>query len=171
MRQIHGLEKLVEQQPGRLNAQKLTELLLTDLRDCRCSIYGTIGDDDKVLLAELALLPDSLAYEMFDQRIDLIVAGPILRNDCVPLTYRLQGEQFALSGRCSMIPGSVVWIYICSAVIPGWSATSPARNSPFPSSRCCKCCSALVLTLINPALRRIWGTMRFRSRASARAIG
>jgi hypothetical protein len=103
MRQIHGLEKLVEQQPSRLNAQKLAELLLTDLRDCRCSIYGTIGDDDKVLLAELALLPESLAYEMFDQRIDLIVAGPILRNDCVPLIYRLQGERFALSGRCSMI--------------------------------------------------------------------
>ncbi|OAI06031.1 hypothetical protein A1353_10105 [Methylomonas methanica] len=103
MRQIHGLEKLVEQQPGRLNAPKLAELLLTDLRECRCSIYGTIGDDDKVLLAELGLLPESLEYEMFDQRIDLIVAGPILRNDCVPLIYRLQGEQFAISGRCSMI--------------------------------------------------------------------
>lgn len=103
MRQIHGLEKLVEQQPGRLNAPKLAELLLTDLRECRCSIYGTICDDDKVLLAELDLLPDSLEYEMFDQRIDLIVAGPILRNDCVPLIYRLQGEQFAISGRCSMI--------------------------------------------------------------------
>ncbi|WP_446808522.1 hypothetical protein ACH50O_14680 [Methylomonas sp. 2BW1-5-20] len=103
MRQIHGLEKLVEQQSGRLNAQKLADLLLTDLRQCRCSIYGTIGDDDKVLLAELDLLADSLEYEMFDQRIDLIVAGPILRNDCVPLIYRLQGEQFAISGRCSMI--------------------------------------------------------------------
>lgn len=103
MRQIHGLEKLIEQQPGRLNAQKLAELLLADLRACRCSIYGTIGDDDKVLLAELDVLPDSLTYEMFDQRIDLIVEGPILRNDCVPLIYRLQGEQFAISGRCSMI--------------------------------------------------------------------
>ncbi|OQW68873.1 MAG: hypothetical protein BVN35_19695 [Proteobacteria bacterium ST_bin11] len=103
MRRIHGLEKLIEQQSGRLNAQKLAELLLTDLRACCCSIYGTIGDDDRVLLAELDLLPDSLTYEMFDQRIDLIVAGPILRNDCVPLIYRLQGEQFAISGRCSMI--------------------------------------------------------------------
>lgn len=103
MRQIHGLEKLAGQQSGRLNAPKLADLLRMDLRQCRCSIYGTIGDDDKVLLAELALLPESLEYEMFDQRIDLIVAGPILRNDCVPLIYRLQGEQFALSGRCSMI--------------------------------------------------------------------
>ncbi|MDT4288895.1 hypothetical protein RO575_04955 [Methylomonas sp. MO1] len=103
MRKIHGLEKLVEQQPARLNAQILAELLLTDLHQCRCSIYGTIGDDDRVLLAQLALLPGGIEYEMFDQRIDLVVAGPILRNDCVPLVYRLQGEQFALSGRCSMI--------------------------------------------------------------------
>lgn len=103
MRQILGLEKLAAQQPGRLNAQKLAELLLADLRQCRCTIYGCIGDDDKVLLAELDLLPDSLEYEMFDQRIDLTVAGPILRADCVPLTYRLQGGQFAISGRCSMI--------------------------------------------------------------------
>lgn len=94
---------MLEQQPGRLNAQRLAELLLTDLCQCRCSIYGTIGDDDKVLLAELELLPESLEYEMFDQRIDFIVAGPIRRNDCVPLIYRLQGELFALSGRCSMI--------------------------------------------------------------------
>lgn len=100
---MHGLEKLRRQQPGLLNAQKLAELLLADLRHCHCSIYGCIGDDERVLLAELDLLPDSLIYEMFDQRVDLIVAGPILRADCVPLTYRLQGEQFAISGRCSMI--------------------------------------------------------------------
>lgn len=103
MRQIHGLETIRQQHAGRLNAQKLAELLLTDLRQCRCSIFGAIGDDDRVLLAQLDLLPDSLAYEMFDQRIDLIVAGPILRADCVPLTYRLQGDRFAISGRCSMI--------------------------------------------------------------------
>ncbi len=104
MRQIHGLENLRRQQPGLLNTQKLAELLLADLRDCRCTIYGCIGDDDGIVLAELALLPDSLEYEMFDQRIDLIVAGPILRADCMPLTYRLHGEQFSISGRCLMIP-------------------------------------------------------------------
>jgi hypothetical protein len=73
------------------------------LQHCRCTIYGCIGDDDRIALAELDLLADSLEYEMFDQRIDFIVAGPILRADCVPLTYRLQGEQFAITGRCSMI--------------------------------------------------------------------
>jgi hypothetical protein len=104
MRQINGLENLRRQHPGRLNTQKLAELLLADLCHCRCTIYGNIGDDDKIALAELDLLPDSLEYEMFDQRIDFVVAGPILRADCVPLTYRLQGEQFSITGRCSMIP-------------------------------------------------------------------
>jgi len=104
MRQIHGLENLRRKQPGLLNAQKLAELLLADLRDCRCTIYGCIGDNDRIVLAELDLLPDSLEYEMFDQRIDLIVAGPILRADCVPLTYTLRGDLFSITGRCSMIP-------------------------------------------------------------------
>lgn len=103
MRRIHGLEKLVQQYSGRLNAQKLADLLLTDLRACRCTIYGNIGDDDKVVLAELDLLEGSLEYVMFERRIDLIVAGPILRADCVPLSYCLEGENFAITGRCSMI--------------------------------------------------------------------
>lgn len=103
MRRIHGLETLCQHQSGILNAQKLADLLLADLRHCRCTIYGSIGDDDDIVLAELDLLPDSLDYEMFDQRIDLVVAGPVLRNDCVPLTYCLQGVEFSISGRCSMI--------------------------------------------------------------------
>lgn len=103
MRQLFGLENLRRRQPGRLNAQKLAELLLADLRNCRCFIYGCIGDDDRIVLAELDLIADTLSYEMFDHRIDFVVAGSILRNDCLPLTYRLQGDQFAMIGRCSMI--------------------------------------------------------------------
>ncbi len=103
MRQLHGLENLRQQYPGRLNAQALAGLLLTDLASCHCTIYGCIGDDNQVVLAELGLLTDSLAYEMFDQRIDFIVAGPIQRADCVPLTYCLQGQVFSITGRCSMI--------------------------------------------------------------------
>jgi hypothetical protein len=82
----------------------LAALLLKDLQQCQCHIYGSLADDDNILIAGLSLLPDELHYEMFDQRIDFIVAGPILRNDCVPLTYRLQGKTFGISGRCSVIP-------------------------------------------------------------------
>lgn len=104
MRHYHGLEILLEQLPGRPTAKRLAEALLADLQTCRCAIYGCIGDDDRILLAEPALVADSLAYEPFDQRIDLMVAGPILRADCVPLTFRLAGRQFAITGRCSALP-------------------------------------------------------------------
>ena len=103
MKHFHGLDRLCQWHQGRLKRQNLAALLLDDLQQCQCQIFGCIGDDDKVLLATLSLLPDDLRYEMFDQRIGLIVAGPILRNDCVPLTYRLQGKEFGISGRCSML--------------------------------------------------------------------
>jgi len=103
MKQFHGLQKFRQSQSHILKAADLAHWLLTDLQDCQCEIYGCMGDDDKILLATLSLLPDSLNYEAFDQRIDFIVAGPITRNDCVPLTYRLQGKAFAITGRCSMI--------------------------------------------------------------------
>lgn len=104
MKQMHGLENIQQQHPERLNVRKMAEILLADLQHCRCRIYGCIGDDDKILLAELVLVAETLNYDLFDQRIDFCVTGPILRADCVPLTYTLQGELFGISGRCSMIP-------------------------------------------------------------------
>ncbi|WNB75220.1 hypothetical protein [Methylomonas koyamae] len=104
MRQYHGLDNLRVLITGRPTLTKLAECLLADLRDCRCMIYGNLGDDDRVVLAELRLQADTLLYERFEQRIDLRGAGPILRDDCVPLTFRLAGERFAISGRCSALP-------------------------------------------------------------------
>lgn len=104
MKQFHGLDKLCLAHQGWLKPQNLAALLLDDLQQCQCHIYGNLAEDDKILLARLSLVPNELHYEMFDQRIDFIVAGPILRNDCVPLTYTLQGKTFGISGRCSIIP-------------------------------------------------------------------
>jgi len=104
MKQFHGLEEFRQTRTRILKIADLADWLLNDLSDCQCRIYGCIGEDDKILLATLKLLPDSLNYESFDQRIDFIVTGPVLRNDCVPLTYRLQGKDFAITGRCSMLP-------------------------------------------------------------------
>ena len=114
MKQLHGLEKLKQQYPGTLNAAKLAEILLDDLRDCQCTIYGCIDDDEQIVLAKLNLLPETLNYESFDQRIDLNVAGQILRNDCVPLTYCLKGRLFSITGRCSIIARVCgVDLYMC----------------------------------------------------------
>lgn len=104
MKQIHGLENIRQQHPEIRNIQKLAELLVADLQHCYCDIYGCIGEDDKILLAKLSLISESLLYDMFDQRIDFCVFGPILRADTVPLTYHLQGRLFGMSGRCSIIP-------------------------------------------------------------------
>ena len=103
MKQFHGLEHWPSQHDGPLETASLATWLLDDLHSCDFNIYGQRGKDERVLLARLSLLEDSLSYDPFDHRIDFVVAGPILRNDCVPLTYRLQGRRFAMTGRCSMI--------------------------------------------------------------------
>jgi len=104
MKQFHGLEKFRLSDSRIIRPQDLANWLMNDLQSGQCQIYGCIADDDKILLATLDLLPDSLNYDAFDQRIDFIVAGPITRNDCVPLTYSMQGKDFAITGRCSMLP-------------------------------------------------------------------
>lgn len=115
MKQLHGLEKLRQKHTGTINAAKLVEILTDDLRYCECTIYGSIGDDDQIVLAKLSLLPETLNYEMFDQRLDLNVEGRILRNDCVPLTYCLKGDLFSVTGRCSIIARVCgVDLYMCN---------------------------------------------------------
>lgn len=104
MKKIHGLELIYPPQQDKQNLPKLAELIMADLENCQCQIWGSIEENDNILLASLALLADSMSYERFDQRIDLVVSGRIIRNDCVPLTYQLSGKCLSISGRCSMIP-------------------------------------------------------------------
>ena len=103
MKRFWGLETLRAAHQGLLKPKDLAALLMDDLHQCQCHIFGSIGDDEQILLCTLSLLPETVLHEMFDQRVDFTLAGPILRNDCVPLTYRLQGGVFAITGRCSMI--------------------------------------------------------------------
>ena len=104
MRRIHGLESLHRLCAGRINVRKLAAILLEDLQHCCFSVYGCLADGEPVLLAQLDLLPETLVYDDFDKGIRFTVAGHILRNDVVPLTYRLQGRLFAVTGRCSVLP-------------------------------------------------------------------
>lgn len=104
MRQEQGLAALINQHKDKISAKALSELLLDDLTDCRCKIFGKTADEVPVVLAELTLIPDSLYYEMFDLRIDFTVAGLIENNQCVPLTYRVEGNKYSFDGRCSTVP-------------------------------------------------------------------
>jgi hypothetical protein len=78
--------------------------LLNDLENCLCSIFGKTKVEVPVLLAELKIVPQSLYYEMFDQRIDFEVSGKIINYQYVPLTYVVQGDKYSFNGRCSIIP-------------------------------------------------------------------
>ena len=103
MRQEQGVEALVNDYDGQLTVKALSELLLEDLKCCQCLISGKSGNEQPVLLAELKIIPDSLYYDIFDQRIDFTVAGEILSDLFVPLTYIVQGDIFSFHGRCSIL--------------------------------------------------------------------
>jgi len=102
MKRFHGLQNFTDQTAGPLGYRALADWLLSRLAKAYCDIFGS-ADDAPVLLARLDLIPQTLDYDAFDQRIDFVVGGTILRNDCVPLTYRLAAGEFGISGRCSMI--------------------------------------------------------------------
>ena len=104
MRKFQGLEKLCLNQEGLLTPKRLAQLLITDLAEAQMLIYGRHIDDKPVLLAILNLLPDSLQYDPFDQRLDLVFAGQIIADSSPALTYCLQGREFSVTGRCSTIP-------------------------------------------------------------------
>ncbi len=103
MKTLHGLFALSELLPERFSEKKLAEVLLQDLEACRLIIYGSEGEQP-VVLAELEVQAEDRVYDPFDKRIDLMLTGKITRDDCPPLTYCLQGKQFSVTGRCSMIP-------------------------------------------------------------------
>ncbi len=104
MRKEQGLDKLIRNQTELITVKHLSSLLLEDLKNCHCLVYGKTKDDEAVLLAELNIIADSLSYEMFDQRIEFAVAGEILSNQYPPLTYKVEGETFGFYGRCSTVP-------------------------------------------------------------------
>ncbi len=104
MRKEQGLKKLVENYTGNITTEILASLLMDDLKSAECFIFGQTRDDELILLTELNIIPDSLFYEQFDKRIEFTVAGEILNDQYVPLTYSVRGDKFKFSGRCSMIP-------------------------------------------------------------------
>ena len=101
MQKIDGLKQLLGQQQTPLSIKTFATRLMDDLANCHCLIYGK---DPHRILAQLALISDSLHYETFDKRIDLSVEGKIIIADDLPLHYCLQGNQFAAKGRCSILP-------------------------------------------------------------------
>lgn len=103
MRNYQGLPAFAEQHTGLRTADALAIWLAADLQYGVCGIYGKNEHDALIPLAHLPLDNETWEYSRFEQRIDFISKGQIVRNDFPPLLYRVQGQQFSFNGRCSMI--------------------------------------------------------------------
>ncbi len=106
MRKYKNLELIVKQHNDALNIELFSNLLMDDLKQSCCLIFGETIDEEFVLLAELKIQRDSLFLStgMFHQRIEFVVEGEIVNDQYPPLTYRVNGSNFLFYGRCSTIP-------------------------------------------------------------------
>ena len=106
MRKYQNLKFLLKDHDGVVNKTIFAELLINDLKQSCCFIFGETDDEQTVLLAELKIQADSLSLEngMFNNRIAFMVEGKIVNDQYPPLTYSVNGDTFRFYGRCSIIP-------------------------------------------------------------------
>ncbi len=106
MRKYKNLELLVKFHHGDVNKTVFANLLVEDLKQSCCLIFGKTADEQTVLLAELKTQVDSLIIDsgMFSQRIEFVVEGEIVNDQYPPLTYSVNAGIFQFYGRCSAIP-------------------------------------------------------------------
>jgi len=106
MRQYKNLDLLVKHNNGVKNKTEFSDLLIDDLKESSCSIFGETADEQAVLLAELKIQMDSLDLHsgMFHQHIEFVVDGAIINDQYPALTYTVKGGTVLFFGRCSTIP-------------------------------------------------------------------
>ncbi len=106
MRKYKNLEQLVQCHFGDVNKTVFANLLVEDLKQSCCLIFGQTADEQAVVLAELKTQVDSLKIDsgMFHQRIEFVVEGEIVNDQYPPLTYSVNAGTFQFYGRCSTIP-------------------------------------------------------------------
>lgn len=106
MRKYQNLDLLVKHYSGELTKMVFAELLIDDLKESCCLIFGETIDEQSVLLAELKIQADSIYLQngMFNQYIEFVVEGEILSDQYPPITYSVNGNTFRFYGRCSTIP-------------------------------------------------------------------
>ena len=106
MRKYQNLEQLVKCHNGIVNKTEFANLLVDDLKQSCCLIFGKTADEQPVLLAELKTQVDSIKFYsgMFSQRIEFVVEGEIANDQYPPLTYSVNAGISRFYGRCSTIP-------------------------------------------------------------------
>ena len=106
MRKYQNLNLLVKHNNGIDNKTRLADLLVDDLKQSSCLIFGETTDEQPILLAELIAQEDSIKVysELFHLHIEFVVEGEIINDQYPALTYTVNGATFRFYGRCSTIP-------------------------------------------------------------------
>jgi len=106
MRKYQHLDLLVKQNNGVGNKTEFADLLMEDLKQSSCMIYGENADEELVLLAELKTQLDTIKLYngLFQQRIEFVVEGKIINDKYPAITYTVNTATFRFYGRCSTIP-------------------------------------------------------------------
>ncbi len=106
MRKYQNLKLLAKRYNGVVDKIVFADLLVDDLKQSGCFIFGETIDDQQVLLAELKTQPDSLSLNqgMFHQHIEFVVEGEIISDQYPAITYSVNAATFRFYGRCSTIP-------------------------------------------------------------------
>ena len=106
MRKYQNLNLLVKHNNGVENKTGFADLLVDDLRQSSCFVFGETKDEQPVLLAELKTQVDSIKLDsgLFHLAIEFVVEGDIVNNQYPALTYSVNGATFRFYGRCSTIP-------------------------------------------------------------------
>ncbi len=106
MRKYKNLDLLLKQHGNDVNKMQFADLLINDLKQACCLIFGETKDEQAVLLAELKIQADSLDIHtgLFQHQIEFVVEGEIVNDQYPALTYRVHGNTVEFYGRCSTIP-------------------------------------------------------------------
>ena len=106
MRKYQHISLLVKQNNGVENKTEFADLIMNDLKQSSCMIYGENADEELVLLAELQTQLDTIKLYsgLFQQRIELVVEGKITNDQYPAITYSVNGATLRFYGRCSTIP-------------------------------------------------------------------
>jgi hypothetical protein len=106
MRKYELIHQRVTQNNGVANKAEFARLLMDDLQQASCLIYGERTDEEPVLLAELKTQAKTLTFYsgLFGQRIEFMVAGTIINDQYPALKYAVNGTVLKFYGRCSTIP-------------------------------------------------------------------
>jgi len=103
MRQLTGLERLLENHTGFIKPEQVAQYMQAQFKESHLLVYAEPLGEQKTLLADLAIINDQMDYDLYQQRLELVFIGTVI-DEKIPLTYTIHGQDLSYLGRCSVIP-------------------------------------------------------------------